>query len=387
MPIYASINVRSSVGRGGRNDPTDVRAIQTRLNELMKPPRVPLTVDGRSGPKTEGMIADFQRVVLGRPAPDARVDPMGATLRALNDPASEGAWARMSMAPSGPPPIASMPGTGGASGRNLTMPPGISAGERLALENLAAAARAQSDQIYWTVLDSVVQHRNYGHFKNTMNAIGAAQYSGEFINAIRGMREIGLTADDILWVFQQFAVARNGRGLANFLEMMKGRPTLGASVGRLAKLGKAMNVAAVVFCVAEVANHIDAGRYGPAAAEIYGTAMQIAIPWAGLIDAIQGLTFAYVPSLQGNAGAHMFFRMLNALNPIGMGKTGVDAIVTLIDAAFRGVREGRFPMNALEQFTVRVKSTPMRIFAEWGESLGDWAADRWGQAFYERFLR
>ena len=132
-----------------------------------------------------------------------------------------------------------------------------------------------------------------------------------------------------------------------FLEMMKTRPTLGPAVGRLAKLGKAMNIVAVVFCVSEVANHVDAGRYGPAAAEIYGTFMQIAIPWTGFIDAIQGVTFAYAPGLQNRPSVTMFFRILNSLNPIGMGKTGIDAIVTLIDAAFRGVREGKFPMLSL----------------------------------------
>jgi hypothetical protein len=83
----------------------------------------------------------------------------------------------------------------------------------------------------------------------------------------------------------------------------------------------------------------------------------------------------------------MFFRILNSLNPIGMGKTGIDAIVTLIDAAFRGVREGKFPMSALEGFTTRARNSPMKVFVDFGEYLGDKAADRWGQAFYETFLR
>ena len=103
MPIYSSIGIRASVGRGGRNESTDVSAVQKRLNDLMNSPRIKLTVDGRSGPKTEAMIADFQKVVLGTAQPDGKVDPNGATIRALNDGSSEGKWARMSMAPPGAP--------------------------------------------------------------------------------------------------------------------------------------------------------------------------------------------------------------------------------------------------------------------------------------------
>ena len=43
----------------------------------MNSTRIQLTGDGRSGPKTEAMIADFQKVVLGTPQPDGKVDPNG----------------------------------------------------------------------------------------------------------------------------------------------------------------------------------------------------------------------------------------------------------------------------------------------------------------------
>jgi hypothetical protein len=65
MPISSSIAISHSVGRGGRNLRADVMAVQIRLNELMHPPKIRLAVDGHAGPKTEAMIADFQRVVLG----------------------------------------------------------------------------------------------------------------------------------------------------------------------------------------------------------------------------------------------------------------------------------------------------------------------------------
>ena len=97
MPIYSSISIGASVGQNGSNVPADVATVQERLNELMNAPRKNLTVDGKSGPKTHNMIKDFQRSVLEFRSPDGRVDPIGKSILALNDPASEGKWARMSI--------------------------------------------------------------------------------------------------------------------------------------------------------------------------------------------------------------------------------------------------------------------------------------------------
>lgn len=96
MAITSSIGITASVGRGGRNNAPDVRTIQERLNVLMGTSRQHLTVDGLSGPKTRGMIGDFQRNVLSFRWPDQRVDPAGRTIRALNDPNSARQWQRTS---------------------------------------------------------------------------------------------------------------------------------------------------------------------------------------------------------------------------------------------------------------------------------------------------
>jgi len=99
MAINSSIGITGSVGSGGGNDPGDVSTVQIRLNELMNPPRKLLVEDGISGPLTRGMIRDFQRGVVGFRWPDGRVDTDGKTIRALNDPASEGIWGRFTPAP------------------------------------------------------------------------------------------------------------------------------------------------------------------------------------------------------------------------------------------------------------------------------------------------
>lgn len=77
--------ITGGVGRGGRNfPPVDVMTVQYLLNCVpagQGGPSPELAVDGAAGPKTIAAIEKFQRS-LGSVC-DGRVDPGGATLRAL----------------------------------------------------------------------------------------------------------------------------------------------------------------------------------------------------------------------------------------------------------------------------------------------------------------
>ena len=92
MAITSSADVSASAGNNGQNIQRDVCTIQQRLNELMGASRQQLEVDGLSGRKTNGMIADFQRPVLKFNRPDSRVDPGGRTIIAMNAPNSATVW-------------------------------------------------------------------------------------------------------------------------------------------------------------------------------------------------------------------------------------------------------------------------------------------------------
>lgn len=93
MAALKSISITGSVGKGGNNKSADVKAVQTRLNELMPAGRTPLGTDGQNGSKTEAMIADFQKSVLKFQYPDSRVDPNNKTITALNDENAKLVWA------------------------------------------------------------------------------------------------------------------------------------------------------------------------------------------------------------------------------------------------------------------------------------------------------
>jgi hypothetical protein len=82
MPASAG-GISASVGRNGVNRRNDVSTVQQLINNRLPIPLRPLIVDGRCGPLTIGAIEEIQRRSLRMNPPDGRVDPNGATLRAL----------------------------------------------------------------------------------------------------------------------------------------------------------------------------------------------------------------------------------------------------------------------------------------------------------------
>ena len=89
-----SFPIQGSVGRGGANSAADVSAVQTALG---------LNADGKCGPQTIRAIEEFQKQ-SGQARPDGRVDPGGATERAL------ASGAKGSTAASAPPDGGASPG-------------------------------------------------------------------------------------------------------------------------------------------------------------------------------------------------------------------------------------------------------------------------------------
>jgi hypothetical protein len=78
------VGIGSSVGKGGMNNPSDVKVVQNLLNKYFKASTVP--ENGIVGPETITAIMNVQKKFMSQP--DGRVDPNGATWRALNGAAS-----------------------------------------------------------------------------------------------------------------------------------------------------------------------------------------------------------------------------------------------------------------------------------------------------------
>ena len=80
------ISIKTVVGYGGKNDPDDVRIVQTALNRISAPlggPVPKLKVDGIVGPKTNDAIIKFQK--RQTKWVNGKVEPDKAVIRRLNE--------------------------------------------------------------------------------------------------------------------------------------------------------------------------------------------------------------------------------------------------------------------------------------------------------------
>ena len=75
--------IKGSVGQGGKNNPDDVRLIQTLLNTNLPVPIRPLPVSGQVDQHLISAITHYQRQLVGMSNPDGRVDPGGRTFQSL----------------------------------------------------------------------------------------------------------------------------------------------------------------------------------------------------------------------------------------------------------------------------------------------------------------
>ncbi len=368
MPIYSSIGIRASVGRGGRNESTDVSAVQKRLNDLMKSPRVKLMVDGRSGPKTEAMIADFQKVVLGTAMPDGKVDPNGATIRALNDGSSEGKWARMSMAPPGAPgpfPGYVQPNSGAARGQQL----------------LQEAAQAQNTGVTFDEIRRGLIDTGFPPFKSFLGSVTKAEEARSIIAVWKNIRAFGFSATEAAQIYTELAKMDPTKTKAFMEAAAKPGSKLAGSLGKLAKVADKV---ALVIVLIEVSDKMAQGDYLYGTAEMYKQFMGKAIPWAGAVEALQSVVEGFLPASAKNSDV---FKVMRACDPIGLGAVGVDTVGTLAIGLVEMVTTGQMDSARLDRLVSRMKSGPTAFFADLGENLGAsvyemslWKSEDWSYA-------
>jgi len=79
----AHLQIMWSIGRLGRNKPTDIAAAQVLLNLAARPGVPPLTVDGKLNPATLAALQAFQAKHGGGSRAVPSIEPASATIRAL----------------------------------------------------------------------------------------------------------------------------------------------------------------------------------------------------------------------------------------------------------------------------------------------------------------
>lgn len=379
MPINSTIRIMGSVGAGGRNTASDVKIIQQRLNDLMRSPRIKLSVDGVVGPKTKGMIADFQKVVVGLRSPDSRVDTNGRTLTALNAAQSENIWAGQSGGASPPAPgiPPGMPGAGNGTGKVA----GLSPIEQQRLDTLRAQLKTRTDSAPAIDFLAYIASNEIQTLKMILNAQGAAQYAVEALMGIKNALKVGFSSRDIVTILTSRAIRLDAA-----LEMMRSWGSATKVVSVLKSLGSIALVVQVLATGAVVIDHFRAGRFGPGFSEIYATAIGAAVPWGGFLNAMQEMLYAANPAAASDPRFGTAFRYLLAIDPIGAGKTAVDTVATFTELAMKSLFGGKIRGNEVDELIERMRASPMKFWVEIGESSGNWMGDRFGDWWYRNVL-
>ena len=394
MPINYTINISKSVGSGGYNQLEDVMAVQRQINGQMNPPRVWLDVDGKAGKKTSAAIRDFQRSVLGFKSPDGRVDPGGKTLMALNDPASEGTWAGMSMMPE--PTVQDVkPGVPSSDGKVPHMGNTYSDEDRRAMTRICnALATIPGAEPAFAVLEDMVKNEVQtaklilawqGATDSLVQAGGkAAMALANFAEGCANLRRLGYTPREIASLLGQI---RQAKGTEQAFRFVAGVGENARIASALKGLGRIALVVGVVVRALEAADHFRHGRIGPGMGEVYGTIMSIGVPWAGAVDAVQSIIAAEYPMVAEDPKFNMAFKVLHAINPIGAGKIAVDSIYSVVIAIGNSIASGKADYRTIEELADRMRKSPLNMFTEIGDNVGEVIGGIWGDWLYENVLK
>lgn len=137
--------------------------------------------------------------------------------------------------------------------------------------------------------------------------------------------------------------------------------------------GSAANAIGLLVTVVECVQHARRGDPGPFAAELYKFGMGKAVPWASMIDGLGQLLDGVVPAQTRQNS--MLFKILRAVDPIGMGGVAIDSLVSIVSSGFEMAAHGKVDVDVLTSrlgpLVGRMKQGPARLFAELGENSGD----------------
>jgi len=366
------ITLSKSVGERCSNLERDVKAVQTRLNELAPANLTPLKADGKCGPLTIGRICDFQAAVCGVIPGDGVITPGRTTNKKLNDPDAKRQWA-WQPTPAAKPASAATP-----------------------------AAKPAGDEAKINATRHILDKEGFGHefdlfrrvlvdevlpiIKLSTAAFGRLEELDQFARIYVQLRRAGIPPDQI-GRFLKAAVKIKKQSLLWAVLDDAAKPA-----SKFAKAFKFAGSAAakigLAIVIIESADKFMDGDFLYWTAELYKVKMGLAIPWAGILEAVQSLLADAVgPQIKSSP----IFTVLRACDPIGLGATGIDSLTTLAVGAVYMVTAGKgHPATMLphiERLVGRMKSGPTSFFASIGEDLGDavyemskWKRSDWSYA-------
>jgi len=353
------ISLRGSVGWKAQNNAADVISIQKRLNTLLRTPRVALDVDGLSGPKTEALIFDFQKNAMGNPRPDAKVDPGGATLRALNDEKMAAVWAA-SLTADRPAPGAPSPSSPEA-GPARPLPPAVQKYQRELETVVQQANAAWWDGFLQSCSDTTT---GWGLLFNGVTTLQEAQRLGRLYVQVRRW---GLPVGTFVEWVRALNNPKTVEAAKEALELLANLPAasrMSAAFKAAAAVGKFVSLAKFLV---EYMVYWRQGDYHMAFVEIYKTVLTDRFPAAALVDALESL-FSSAAAGRGDPKKNgLFFQFLRSFNIVGIGAVAVDSVGVLIGAAV----EGSMDLARFRRLMERMRASPAQLFVGMGQDLAE----------------
>lgn len=223
--------------------------------------------------------------------------------------------------------------------------------------NAAGISKADVDEFFkwWATSQMPVVKMVLGGIKSADGVIKFAKF-------FFALKKWGFAVAEITRIFILVCGLRAPQILPLIESVLRNGQKLEAGLKRT---GGVRNALGLILLGVNVYNNLNNSEYSEAAAKTYKFAMGKAVPWASVIDTIQ--SFLPVPT----AKSAIFFKILRACDPIGLGAVAVDSFVIMVQAIIDWAMGNQFNEERLGKLVARMKSGPTSLFAELGENAGD----------------
>ncbi|MGO9109819.1 MAG: LysM peptidoglycan-binding domain-containing protein [Thermoguttaceae bacterium] len=222
-------------------------------------------------------------------------------------------------------------------------------------KNMAAQAQGMTDEEFFRFLEDTKTDWNNAFFLSDR-----AEDAVKIVNYYKAMKALRLPLSEIKGVVP--IITKWNEGDKFLAAIIKPGGKLGTVLGTVGKTGKVVGFVALAV---QVYVDVDRHDYYAAAGEVYKTGMGLAIGWAGLIDAAEGFGTAIAGPAKDPRKDERFWKYVKALNIIGLGAAGIDAVGTMIQVMVTKDMDPR----RMDRLIERLRSSPAQIFLEMGEDL------------------
>ncbi len=183
----------------------------------------------------------------------------------------------------------------------------------------------------------------------------------KIVNYYKGMKALGLPLSEIKAIVPVIAKVKEGDKFLQAVIAPTGKMASGLQAA--ANIGKGAGYALLVL---QVGIHVKRGDYAAAAAEVYKFAIGNAIPWAALVDGVEGFVTAIAGPPPDHPGRpRRFWKYLKTLNLIGLGAAGIDAVGSMLHVM---ITKDLDP-DRMDRLVERLKGSPAQVFLEIGQDL------------------